>query len=281
MRTLSAGKLFLQRDFPRFLVLVGGFYVGGTIAIGLHELGHLFGACVSNIFLRERITISGLVLHPFRDSHLIASGHQTFLFAAGGFLFGSLLALICLLPAHFWSQPGESFWIIAYFVASMGVGLNGVYLVKGSLNPYGDLFDLINLHIPISVLLLAGLFLLLLFLLLSTCLFQSLGFQREESLFSWLLWPELGILIYFSLGYGFCALTATSENVFPSLRFWFEFFAFFGIISSLAVMVAFQRTKTGLNFQSRNCEAGWRKVTIIFLVAAVLTIAEVVFFGPQ
>src|SRR6516165_41624 len=113
---------FAQRDLPRFLVFVSGYYFGGTVAVALHEVGHLLGALIENTFSLGKITISGLILNPFADSRVIAHGEAGVVFAIGGLVFGPLLAWACVLPGWLWMKPGKISWLLAYFIGIMGMG---------------------------------------------------------------------------------------------------------------------------------------------------------------
>jgi hypothetical protein len=195
-----------ERHPPRSRLLIAftlfaSYCLGTNVAIALHEFGHALGCWIGGG------KMLGLVLHPqgFSESYAardipagFAVSHGYLMTVAGGPVFGAAFGVLLILAARFFRR-GTVGWIVTYSTGTWAIGNNGMYLLLGSLLPFGDALFMTEEGVPRWVLFLAGLPLVIAFLVLFASFLRGIGLRREDSFLTWALTVEVGLLLYLAL----------------------------------------------------------------------------------
>ena len=179
----------LQDNFRKVVLLFIGFTIGMHVAVFLHELGHALGIWLSGG------TVTAIVMEaPLPIGYVAGANGSDFTRIWGGVAFGSLSTLIPLLAAKRLSAPPPIRFAML-MIAAFCLGHNAVYLFVGSIVPFADAAQMIGqLGTPRWLLFLLSIPLLIGFVLVLTSAIQSAGLCPTDSVWTWILVIELGLL---------------------------------------------------------------------------------------
>lgn len=198
-------KPSIRNDWVIVLTLFASFSFGANFSTMLHESGHALGVKLGGA------NVIKFYMHPFKAGHVFfdfdpmarANRRVFLLYAWGGIVGGTIFSLLALTTSRLFKR-GSSGWHMTFMTGILGLVLNGVYLVLGSIQPYGDTSDLVHiLSVPRVLLFFVGLPMLAAAAWLFPKYILALGFDSDARFWRWLVPAEVGFLGYFLLMVGY------------------------------------------------------------------------------
>ena len=182
----------LPNDVRRIATLFAGFVIGMHVAVLLHEFGHALGFWISGG------TVARIVMQaPLPAGRVEGEGPDrlTYLWVWGGVVFGSMITVAPLAIARCLGRQ-SLIRFAALMTAAFCLGHNGMYLFIGSIIPFSDASNMINLGASRSVLFLLGVPLIFGFIFVLTTAIQVVGLSPRESVWKWIIVVEFGLLTF-------------------------------------------------------------------------------------
>jgi hypothetical protein len=244
-----------------------------NLSIAAHEFGHALGTWLGGGEVIE------FVVNPLATSHVYAGPefsyeHGLALHTWGGVVFGTAIGILCLVAGSLFRR-GTVCWIIFYFIGTVSLLINGMYLAMGSVRPFGDAWSLVNeLNTPRAVLFVAGLPIVVAFMCVFPLFLRGIGLRGDDSFGKWLLVTEVGLVGY-SLLFAIGQLVWRGEGYSSSVS---ELALLVGATSAFVVPVtAFaywiaRRRADASGFLT--AEPTWLRAAMILVLAFVLLAVE-------
>jgi hypothetical protein len=185
-------KAMLLNDLRRIVTLFAGFIIGMHSAVLLHEFGHALGYWLSGG------TVTRIVMEaPLPAGHVGGHGPKELahFWVWGGVVFGSIVTVAPLAIARRRRVP-PLLRFAALMTAAFCLGHNGMYLFIGSVIPFSDASDMINLGAPRWLLFVLGIPLIVGFIFVLSSAIQLVDLKPTESLSRWIIIVELGLLSF-------------------------------------------------------------------------------------
>ena len=211
-------------------------------------------------------TVDEFSVHPFSGSSITSSNTPAkgdLLIAAGGFLFGFLLAITPALLA----LRIKSVWTVPFLLLGAFGGLsNGSYLILGTLVRKGDPGILIHEGVPLSILLFGGLCLIICGAIIGVFSFPRIGLRSQHSLIQRLIFFSSGLLPYIA-----CFLLYRSFQT-GQIESW-QYILCWLMISIALILIASWLSKYLQQYMNRfeittSIEVKW-KPAIVYLLTAL------------
>lgn len=262
--------------------LFASYGFAANVAIGLHELGHavgcwLAGGRVLGLYLAPQGYTLSYAARDFSVEYATSHGHL--ILVAGGPLLGAAFGVVFLLAARLF-QRGAIGWIATHAVGTWCVGNNGAYLFLGSLFPFGDALTLAELGVPRWGLFLAGLPLVIIFLVLFASFLQGIGLRHEDSYFRWAVTVEAGLLMYL-------ALVVAARLLWPpnGQRLVTATDALLMALSPVAILIlataAYLFRRVGHQHHDAATVPRWPKAGAVFMLGVLFIAVELLFFSDD
>jgi hypothetical protein len=173
------------------LFLFGSFAIGFNLATALHELGHAI------VMWASGGVVDRIVLHPFTWSYTYYGSMPKYpiLTSSAGIVFESVVAL--LLVGLAWRSRQQSWSLTFIMIGTVATVKAGLYaLIDGIVFGGGDATSLIQLGMPATVIVGAGILLIGVGLLLAITGFRSIDFGSQDTLLGRAAVLEGGLLPY-------------------------------------------------------------------------------------
>jgi hypothetical protein len=260
------------------LTLFGSFAVGMNLSSALHEFGHAVGIWLAGA------QVTGLYLTPFGASMVHYSFDRLtekwpyFLYAWGGVIGGTAFSLAFLGSVCF-ARRGNIWWLIAMMTATTGLAINGLLLVLGSINPFGDASDLVyGLGNSRPFLFVVGFFLLIGFFYVFPRLVRGLGLKKGDGPLRWIVAVVSGFLLYFVFmaAHSFFVSTQVPPSPFTLLGY----LLCLATLAMVAAAIAFHRADRDDGQSATNAvdEPSWSRAGTLVVLGCLIVVAELVVF---
>jgi hypothetical protein len=273
-KTATASPLLLA------FTLLGSYCITANAAIALHELGHGLGMVAGGgkllgFYLAPQGYSGSYAARDF--SVPFETSYGLLLQRAGGPVFGAAFGLIPFV-AGFLFKRGSVGWIVMYGTATWSIGNNGAYLFLGSLHPFDDALDMIELGVPRAVLFLAGLPLVIIFLMMFATFLGGIGLKWRDAFWRCVFVVEAGLLGYLGLVVGLRFLWPTHGQMAPTasdlLGLTCSPVAVF-VIAACTYFLQRARDKSVISIE----EPRWAKAGILFAIGLLFIAVEFLFFS--
>ncbi len=169
------------------LTLLAGFFIGIHLAVGVHEVGHALGSLVSGVKVHAIVMFT-----PFPAGYVLPAS-EAFWHVWGGVAFGTVMAVVPLAASRGLTRY-PALRLCARFTAACCLGHNAIYLVAGSILPFGDALNMMHLGAPRWLLLVLGLPLLSGFVVVLASCVEMLELPPAAPAWKWIVAAEFGLL---------------------------------------------------------------------------------------
>lgn len=261
----------LLNNVRRIVTLFAGFVIGMHAAVLLHEFGHVLG------FWYSGGTVVRIVMQaPLPAGHVNGHGPKELahFWVWGGVVFGSIITVAPLAIAMRRRFP-PLICFAALMTAAFCLGHNGMYLFIGSVIPFSDAFDMINLGAPRWFLFVLGVPLIIGFIFVLSSAIQMVDLSPTESLFRWIIVVESGLLTFPAVMVASMFFMPVPTSVrSPTIAF----------VSCYAVCFAIATYRARLALRHSEIKHAqmtqrWSAPCVLTLAAVLLVVAEWLAFG--